>query len=89
MAWQVSVCRLAAVARKWIQAAGEQPDIDNKVAMVGGARRSFAPRKQAAEIVSAFDGVPMDFSGAEAAWRCSGGRDLEHLAENARADHPG
>jgi hypothetical protein len=36
--------------------------------------------------VAAFDSVAMDFSGSEAAWGYSGGRDLDQLAEDARAD---
>jgi hypothetical protein len=43
-------------------------------------------RKQAAEIVAAFDSVPMDFAGSEPAWGFAGGRDPQHLAEEARED---
>lgn len=46
-------------------------------------------RKKAAEIVSAFDAVEMDFSGSERAWRFGGGRDLSTLAEDARQTEAG
>jgi Arc/MetJ family transcription regulator len=74
------------VNEEWLQAAREVLGTDSKVATINEALRAFAVRKQAAEIVSAFDSVPMDFSGSEAAWGYAGGRDLEHLAEDARAD---
>ena len=48
------------------------------------ALRSFAARKQAAEVMSALDSVPMNFPGSGAAWGYPGGRDLERLAEDAR-----
>jgi hypothetical protein len=43
-------------------------------------------RLEAAEIVAAFDGVTMDFSGSDRAWRYGGGRDLSHLEADASAD---
>ena len=72
------------VNEEWLQAAREVLGTDSKVATINAALRSFAVRKQAVEIVSAFDSVPMDFSGSEAAWGYSGGRDLGRLAEDAR-----
>jgi Arc/MetJ family transcription regulator len=58
---------------------------DTKVATINAALRTFAVRKQAAEIIAAFDSVPMDFSESESSWRYGGGRDLTRLAEDARA----
>jgi Arc/MetJ family transcription regulator len=75
------------VNEEWLDAAREVLGTDTKVATINEALRTFAVRKQAAEIMAAFDSVPMDFSGSGEAWGYGGGRDLAGLAENARADH--
>lgn len=71
---------------EWLEAAREVLGTDTKVATINEALRSFAVRRQAAEILDAFDSVPMDYSGSEDAWREGSGRDLSALAENARED---
>ena len=69
---------------QWLDAAREVLGTATKVATINVALRSFAVRKQAAEIVAAFDAVQMDFAGSEQAWPHGGGRDLSRLAEDAR-----
>jgi Arc/MetJ family transcription regulator len=68
---------------EWLDAAREALGTETKVATINAALRTFALRRQAKEIVSAFDQVPMDFSGSDQAWGY-GGRDLSRLADNAR-----
>ena len=67
----------------WLAAARDVLGTETKVATINEALRSFALRKQAAEIMAALDSVQMDFATAEA-WRFGGGRDLSRLVENAR-----
>jgi hypothetical protein len=69
---------------EWLDAAREVLGTDTKVATINAALHAFAVRKQAKEIIAAFDSVPMDFSGSAEAWRYGGGRDLSRLAEDAR-----
>ncbi|ATO14633.1 type II toxin-antitoxin system VapB family antitoxin [Micromonospora sp. WMMA1998] len=69
---------------EWLEAAREALGTDTKVATINAALHAFAVRRQAREIVAAFDQVEMDFSESAAAWRYGGGRDLSRLAENAR-----
>ncbi|GII26296.1 type II toxin-antitoxin system VapB family antitoxin [Planosporangium mesophilum] len=69
----------------WLDAAREVLGTDTKVATINAALRSFALRKQAVEIVAAFDSVPMDFAGSHEGWRYGGGRDLSRLTEDAQA----
>ncbi|NJC71638.1 type II toxin-antitoxin system VapB family antitoxin [Planosporangium thailandense] len=69
---------------EWLDAAREALGTDTKVATINAALRIFAQRKQAAEIVAAFDSVQMDFDDSDQAWGYGGGRDLSRLAENAR-----
>jgi hypothetical protein len=71
---------------EWLDAAREALGTETKVATINAALRTFALRRQAKEIVSAFDQVPMDFSGSDRAWGYGGGRDLSRLAEDARED---
>jgi Arc/MetJ family transcription regulator len=73
---------------EWLDAAREVLGTDTKVATINAALHAFAVRRRAAEIVAAFDGVEMDFSGSEEAWRHGGGRDLSRLAEDAREAGP-
>lgn len=68
----------------WLDAAREALGTDTKVATINAALHSFAVRRQAKEIVAAFDQVPVEFPDAERAWGYGGGRDLSRLAENAR-----
>jgi hypothetical protein len=72
------------VNEEWLEAAREALGTTTKVATINEALRSFAVRRQAAEILAAFDSVPMDFAGSEAAWGYGGGRDLARLADDAR-----
>ncbi|WP_030487344.1 type II toxin-antitoxin system VapB family antitoxin [Micromonospora chokoriensis] len=69
---------------EWLDAAREVLGTDTKVATINAALHAFAVRRQAREIVSAFDQVEMDFAGSIDAWRYGGGRDLNSLAEQAR-----
>jgi hypothetical protein len=69
---------------EWLDAAREALGTDTKVATINAALRVFAQRKQAAEIVAAFDSVQMDFDDSDRAWGYGGGRDLSRLAEDAR-----
>lgn len=54
------------------------------MATINAALRTFAVRKQAAEIVEAFDTAAVDFAASDDAWGYGGGRDLSRLAEDAR-----
>jgi hypothetical protein len=67
----------------WLEAAREVLGTGTKVATINEALRSFAVRRQAAQIMAALDNVPVDFS-AEDTWRYGGGRDLSRLVEDAR-----
>ncbi|MEU8422092.1 type II toxin-antitoxin system VapB family antitoxin [Micromonospora sp. NPDC048835] len=69
---------------EWLDAAREVLGTDSKVATINAALHAFAIRRQAREIVAAFDQVEMDFSGSADAWRYGGGRDLGSLAEQPR-----
>ena len=73
------------VNEEWLDAAREVLGTDTKVATINEALRSFAVRRQATEIVAAFDSVPMDFGDSATAWGYGGGRDLDRLEEDARA----
>jgi Arc/MetJ family transcription regulator len=70
---------------EWLAAAREVLGTDTKVATINAALHSFALRRQAMDIVTAFDSVTMDYSHADEAWRYGGGRDLSRVAEDARA----
>jgi hypothetical protein len=69
---------------EWLEAARAVLGTDTKVATINEALRSFALRRQAVDIVAAFDSVEMDFAEAGRAWGHGGGRDLSRLAEDAR-----
>ncbi|MFC4109583.1 type II toxin-antitoxin system VapB family antitoxin [Micromonospora zhanjiangensis] len=68
----------------WLDAAREALGTETKVATINEALRSFAVRRQAREIVAAFDEVPVEFSDTDRAWGYGGGRDLSRLVEDAR-----
>ncbi|MFC4021450.1 type II toxin-antitoxin system VapB family antitoxin [Micromonospora sp. GCM10011542] len=67
----------------WLDAAREVLGTDTKVATINAALHAFAVRRQAREIIAAFDQVEMDFAGSADAWRYGGGRDLDTLPEQA------
>jgi hypothetical protein len=69
---------------EWLDAAREELGTDTKVATINAALHAFAIRRQAVEIVAAFDSVEIDLDGSHHAWRYGGGRDLSRLAEDAR-----
>jgi Bacterial antitoxin of type II TA system, VapB len=69
---------------EWLDAARAVLGTDTKVATINAALHAFAVRRQAKEILAAFDSVPMDFGGGDASWGYSGGRDLSRLAQDAR-----
>ncbi len=72
------------VNEEWLEAARAELGTETKVATINEALRSFAVRRQAREIIAAFDSVPMDFGDSDRAWGYSGGRDLSRLEEAAR-----
>lgn len=74
------------VNEEWLEAARGILGTDTKVATINEALRSFAVRKQAAEILSAFDSVSVDVEGSAESWGYGGGRDLSRLVEAARQD---
>jgi Arc/MetJ family transcription regulator len=69
---------------EWLAAAREALGTSTKVATINEALRSYALRKQAAEIAAAFASAEMDFTDSERAWGYGGGRDLSRLEEQAR-----
>ncbi|MBM0225443.1 MULTISPECIES: DUF2191 domain-containing protein [Micromonospora] len=69
---------------EWLDAAREVLGTDTTVATINAALHAIAVRRQAKEIVAAFDQVETDFGESAEAWRYGGGRDLSRLAENAR-----
>ena len=69
---------------EWLDAAQEVLGTPTKVATINEALHAFAIRRQAREIIAAFDSVDMEFSGSAEAWRYGGGRDLSTLAEDQR-----
>jgi len=73
------------VNEEWLEAAREVLGTDTKVATINAALHAFAIRRQAVDIVAAFDSVPMDFDGSDGAWGYFGGRDLSRLKADARA----
>ena len=73
------------VNEEWLEAAGEVLGTDTKVATINAALHAFAVRRQAREILAAFDSVSMDFDGSGEAWGYGGGRDLSGLERGARA----
>jgi hypothetical protein len=73
------------VNEEWLEAARAELGTDTKVATINAALHAFALRRQAVDIVAAFDSVQIDFDGSGHAWGYGGGRDLNRLAEDARA----
>jgi Arc/MetJ family transcription regulator len=73
---------------EWLDAAKEALGTDTKVATINEALRAFAVRRQAREMLAAFDSVEMDFTGSEQAWRFGGGRDLSALEADQRGEAP-
>lgn len=71
---------------EWLEAARDELGTDTKVATINAALHAFAIRRQAKDIVAAFDSVAMDFDGAGDSWRYGGGRDLSRLEADARAN---
>ena len=69
---------------EWLEAARTELGTETKVATINAALRAFAVRRQARDIIAAFDSVEIDLSGAHDAWGYNGGRDLSRLAEDAR-----
>jgi Arc/MetJ family transcription regulator len=69
---------------EWLEAAREELGTDTKVATINAALRAFSLRRQAVEIVAAFDSVEMDFAESDHAWGYGGGRDLSRLVDDAR-----
>ncbi|GAB3848822.1 hypothetical protein GCM10029963_32280 [Micromonospora andamanensis] len=69
---------------EWLEAAREVLGTDTKVATINAALHAFALRRQAREIVAAFDQVEMDFTDSGEGWHYGGGRDLGRLVEDAR-----
>lgn len=74
---------------EWLEAAREELGTDTKVATINAALQAFAVRRQAVDIITALDGVQMEWEGSEHGWRFGGGRDLSRTVERARDDRPG
>lgn len=72
------------VNEEWLEAAREVLGTDTKVATINAALHAFAVRRQAKDIVAAFDSVVMDFDGSAEAWGYGGGRDLSDLERAGR-----
>ena len=70
---------------EWLDAAREALGTPTKVATINEALRVFAVRRKAAQILGAFDDVPMELAESERAWGYGGGRDLSQLEAKARA----
>lgn len=68
---------------EWLDAARDVLGTDTKVATINAALHAFAVRKRAAEIVAAFDAVPVELDDRGRSWRYGGGRDLSALAADA------
>ena len=71
------------VNEEWLEAAQEVLGTDTKVATINAALHAIAIRRQARDIVAAFDSVPIEIAGD--AWGFHGGRDLSTLEDDARA----
>lgn len=69
---------------EWLEAAREELGTDTKVATINAALRAFSLRRQAVEIVAAFDSVEIDFDESGHAWGYGCGRDLSRLVDDAR-----
>ncbi|MGW4463079.1 type II toxin-antitoxin system VapB family antitoxin [Micromonospora sp. NBC_01796] len=69
---------------EWLDAAREVLGTDTKVATINAALHAFALRRQAVEIVNAFDSVQFEFADPDRSWGYGGGRDLSRLVEDAR-----
>lgn len=72
------------VNEEWLDAAREVLGTTTKVATINAALQSFALRKQAVDILAAFDSVEIDVSRSAEGWRLGGGRDLSRLESDAR-----
>jgi hypothetical protein len=70
---------------EWLDAAREALGTDTKVATINAALHAFAVRRQAREIVAAFDEVAIELPDSDRAWGYGGGRDLASIAEQARS----
>ena len=68
---------------EWLDAAQEVLGTNTKVATVNAALHAFAQRRIAADIVSAFDDIEVEFTESEHSWRYGGGRDLSALEADA------
>ena len=75
------------VNEEWLEAAREVLGTDTKVATINAALHAFALRRQAVDIVTAFDSVVMDYDGSAEAWPHGGGRDLSNLEQDARTSN--
>jgi len=69
---------------EWLEAARAELGTETKVATINAALHSFAVRRRAIDIVTAFGSVEMDYSASAHAHRYGGGRDLSRLEEDAR-----
>jgi len=74
------------VNEEWLEAARDELGTDTKVATINEALHAFAVRRQARDIVHAFDSVPVDVDESERSFGYGGGRDLSRLEEDARRD---
>jgi hypothetical protein len=68
------------VNEEWLEAAREVLGTDTKVATINAALHAIAVRRQARDIVAAFDSVPIEIAGD--GWGFHGGRDLSTLEDD-------
>lgn len=67
----------------WLEDARELLGTTTKVATINAALQALAVRKQAVDIVAAFDAVPMDLDDGSG-WGYGGGRNLSTLEADAK-----
>jgi Arc/MetJ family transcription regulator len=72
------------VNEEWLEAARRVLGTGTKVATINEALHVQAVREQADRILAAFDSVAMDFTGSGDSFGYGGGRDLDHLEDEAR-----
>jgi hypothetical protein len=68
---------------EWLEAAREVLGTDTKVGTINAALHAFALRRNAVDILAAYDRVEMDFGKSADAWRFGGGRNLSRVVEDA------
>ena len=73
------------VNEEWLEAARSELGTETKVATINEALHAFAIRRQARDIVKAFDSVQIDVDTSDRSFGYGGGRDLSRLEDDARS----